>query len=140
MGGKSQRLATIRKITKTFDVDMDLSEWMRQWGQDSDDEQVIRGTLGRLLFGNGATIVKKVKVLSGGEKGRALRQTVAVETQCLSHGRTDQPHGYGKHRILEHGAGKIQRHADFRLPRPSVRFFWQPKSSNWTAKADMNTT
>ena len=54
-----------------FDVDMDLSEWMRQWGQEGDDEQVIRGTLGRLLFGNN-DVVKKVKVLSGGEKGRML--------------------------------------------------------------------
>ncbi len=33
-------------------------------------EQVIRGTLGRLLFGS--DVVKKVKVLSGGEKGRML--------------------------------------------------------------------
>ena len=54
-----------------FDVDMDLSEWMRQWGQEGDDEQVIRGTLGRLLFGSN-DVVKKVKVLSGGEKGRML--------------------------------------------------------------------
>ena len=54
-----------------FDCDMDLTEWMRQWGQEGDDEQVIRGTLGRLLFG-GNDVVKKVKVLSGGEKGRML--------------------------------------------------------------------
>ena len=50
---------------------MDLTEWMRQWGQEGDDEQVIRGTLGRLLFGSN-DVVKKVKVLSGGEKGRML--------------------------------------------------------------------
>ena len=48
---------------------MNLSEWMRQWGQEGDDEQVIRGTLGRLLFGSN-DVVKKVQVLSGGEKGR----------------------------------------------------------------------
>lgn len=54
-----------------FDVDMDLTEWMRQWGQEGDDEQVIRGTLGRLLFGSN-DVVKKVGVLSGGEKGRML--------------------------------------------------------------------
>ncbi|MDO4878514.1 MAG: ATP-binding cassette domain-containing protein, partial [Neisseria sp.] len=54
-----------------FDCDMDLTEWMRQWGQEGDDEQVIRGTLGRLLFGSN-DVVKKVKVLSGGEKGRML--------------------------------------------------------------------
>ncbi|QMT32339.1 ABC-F family ATPase [Alysiella filiformis] len=54
-----------------FDVEMDLTQWMRQWGQEGDDEQVIRGTLGRLLFG-GNDVVKQVKVLSGGEKGRML--------------------------------------------------------------------
>ncbi|HAQ50077.1 MAG TPA: ABC-F family ATPase, partial [Gammaproteobacteria bacterium] len=36
-----------------------------------DDEQVIRGTLGRLLF-SGNIIDKSVNVLSGGEKGRMM--------------------------------------------------------------------
>uniref|UniRef100_A0A8W7NZQ1 ABC transporter domain-containing protein n=1 Tax=Anopheles coluzzii TaxID=1518534 RepID=A0A8W7NZQ1_ANOCL len=54
-----------------FDSDMTLTEWMRQWGQEGDDEQVIRGTLGRLLFG-GDEVTKPVRVLSGGEKGRML--------------------------------------------------------------------
>ena len=54
-----------------FDSDKTLSEWMREWGQDGDDEQVIRGTLGRLLFG-GDDVTKAVRVLSGGEKGRML--------------------------------------------------------------------
>jgi len=54
-----------------FDSERTLSEWMRDWGQDGDDEQVIRGTLGRLLF-SGDDVGKPVKVLSGGEKGRML--------------------------------------------------------------------
>lgn len=54
-----------------FDVDMTLTEWMRQWGREGDDEQVIRGTLGRLLFSGNET-GKQVSVLSGGEKGRML--------------------------------------------------------------------
>ncbi|KUM02394.1 ABC-F family ATPase [Chromobacterium subtsugae] len=54
-----------------FDSDMTLTEWMREWGQEGDDEQVIRGTLGRLLFG-GDEVGKAVRVLSGGEKGRML--------------------------------------------------------------------
>ncbi len=54
-----------------FDSELTLSEWMRDWGQEGDDEQAIRGTLGRLLFG-GDDVVKKVQVLSGGEKGRML--------------------------------------------------------------------
>ncbi|KKN60970.1 hypothetical protein LCGC14_0526600 [marine sediment metagenome] len=54
-----------------FDNDLTLFEWMQQWGQPSDDEQVIRATLGRLLF-SGTSIDKKAKVLSGGEKGRMM--------------------------------------------------------------------
>ncbi|QUX91811.1 ABC-F family ATPase [Marinomonas sp. A3A] len=54
-----------------FEKDVDLIEWMGQWGQEGDDEQVIRGTLGRLLFSQN-DIKKSVKVLSGGEQGRML--------------------------------------------------------------------
>ncbi len=54
-----------------FTQDVTLSEWMREWTQEGDDEQVVRGTLGRLLFG-GDDVIKKVGVLSGGEKGRML--------------------------------------------------------------------
>lgn len=48
-----------------------LLSWMGQWGQEGDDEQVIRGTLGRLLFSQ-KEIDKKVDVISGGEQGRML--------------------------------------------------------------------
>ena len=54
-----------------FDNDMSLMEWMEQWRQDGDDDQVIRGTLGRLLFSQD-DIKKSVKVISGGEQGRML--------------------------------------------------------------------
>ncbi|WP_087016238.1 ABC-F family ATPase [Thaumasiovibrio subtropicus] len=54
-----------------FDVDMDLFEWMSQWKQEGDDEQVVRSFLGRLLFSQD-DIKKKVGVLSGGEQGRML--------------------------------------------------------------------
>ena len=54
-----------------FDSEVTLTEWMRDWGQEGDDEQVIRATLGRLLF-SGEDVLKKVQVLSGGEKGRML--------------------------------------------------------------------
>lgn len=54
-----------------FKGDLDLMSWMREWGQSGDDEQVIRGTLGRLLF-RGDETSKKTHVLSGGEKGRML--------------------------------------------------------------------
>ncbi len=48
-----------------------LFEWMQQWGTPSDDEQVIRGILGRLLFSQNE-IEKSVSVISGGEQGRML--------------------------------------------------------------------
>ena len=48
-----------------------LFDWMSQWAQEGDDEQVIRGTLGRLLFSNDES-KKSVDVISGGEQGRML--------------------------------------------------------------------
>ena len=54
-----------------FATDMPLYDWMDQWKQEGDDEQVIRGTLGRLLFSQDE-IKKSVNVISGGEQGRML--------------------------------------------------------------------
>jgi len=54
-----------------FETDMTLFEWMSQWRQPTDDEQAVRGYLGRLLF-SADDIKKMVSVLSGGEKGRML--------------------------------------------------------------------
>ncbi|MCG7531088.1 ABC-F family ATPase [Psychrobium sp. MM17-31] len=54
-----------------FDMDMTLFEWMSQWMQPGDDEQSVRGILGRLLFSQN-DIGKSVKVISGGEQGRML--------------------------------------------------------------------
>jgi ATPase subunit of ABC transporter with duplicated ATPase domains len=54
-----------------FDSEMTLFEWMSQWAKPGDDDQVIRGILGRLLF-TGDDSKKPVNVLSGGEQGRML--------------------------------------------------------------------
>ncbi len=54
-----------------FAENISLIEWMGQWRKESDDDQTIRGTLGRLLFSSD-DINKPVKVLSGGEQGRML--------------------------------------------------------------------
>lgn len=54
-----------------FEEDTPLLDWMKQWGKESDDEQAIRGTLGRLLFSQD-DIDKSVNVISGGEQGRML--------------------------------------------------------------------
>lgn len=57
--------------SEEFEGTTTLMEWMGKQGKPGDDDQVIRGTLGRLLFG-GNDIDKPVNVLSGGEQGRML--------------------------------------------------------------------
>ncbi len=52
-----------------FEDDVSLFDWMSQWTQGG--EQLVRGTLGRMLFSNDE-ILKSVKVISGGEQGRML--------------------------------------------------------------------
>ncbi len=54
-----------------FDNKTNLFDWMSAWGQDEDDEQSIRGTLGRLLFSQD-DIIKPVNIISGGEQGRMI--------------------------------------------------------------------
>ena len=54
-----------------FEKDQTLMDWMAQWMKPGDDEQAVRGTLGRLLFGSN-DIGKSVKIISGGEQGRML--------------------------------------------------------------------
>lgn len=54
-----------------FEIDLSVFDWMSQWKQERDDEQAVRSVLGRLLFSQD-DIKKKVRVLSGGEKGRML--------------------------------------------------------------------
>ncbi|WP_261816149.1 ABC-F family ATPase [Vibrio gallicus] len=54
-----------------FAEDLKVFDWMSQWRQEGEDEQVVRSFLGRMLFGQD-DIKKSVKVLSGGEQGRML--------------------------------------------------------------------
>ncbi|HWQ95059.1 MAG TPA: ABC-F family ATPase [Gammaproteobacteria bacterium] len=54
-----------------FATDMNLFDWITQWKKERDDEQMMRATLGRLLFSQD-DIAKSVKIISGGEQGRML--------------------------------------------------------------------
>ena len=54
-----------------FDTDLNLFDWMSQWRKPSHDDQIVRATLGRLLF-SADDFAKKVQVCSGGEKNRLL--------------------------------------------------------------------
>ena len=53
-----------------FENDYNITEWLKQYSKEQDDAYV-RGFLGRMLF-SGDESLKKVKVLSGGEKVRCM--------------------------------------------------------------------
>lgn len=57
--------------TADFDCELNLFDWMSQWQKPNHDDQIVRATLGRLLFSSN-DFEKKVKVCSGGEKNRLL--------------------------------------------------------------------
>jgi ATPase subunit of ABC transporter with duplicated ATPase domains len=54
-----------------FASDMNLFDWMSQWRKPEHDDQIVRATLGRLLFSS-EDFNKQVRVCSGGEKNRLL--------------------------------------------------------------------
>ena len=59
-----------RDNSSYFTNDMNITEWLKQFSKEQDDSYV-RGFLGRMLF-TGDDSLKKVKVLSGGEKVRCM--------------------------------------------------------------------
>jgi len=54
-----------------FERDMSLFDWITQWQPKGADEQMLRGTLGRMLFSRDDS-EKSVKVVSGGEQRRLM--------------------------------------------------------------------
>lgn len=62
--------------TKEFDNDMTIAEWLTQFSEEK-DPTYVRGFLGRMLFA-GDDGVKRVKVLSGGEKVRCLLSKMMI--------------------------------------------------------------
>ena len=59
-----------RDNSSYFDNDYNITDWLKQYSKEQDDAYV-RGFLGRMLF-SGDESLKKVKVLSGGEKVRCM--------------------------------------------------------------------
>lgn len=57
--------------TAEFDTTLNLFDWMSQWRRPVHDDQIVRATLGRLLFSSD-DFNKQAKVCSGGEKNRLL--------------------------------------------------------------------
>ncbi len=68
--------------TKEFDNDLIIVDWLTQYSEEK-DATYVRGFLGRMLFA-GEDGVKKVKVLSGGEKVRCLLSKLMIMgANCL---------------------------------------------------------
>jgi len=61
-----------------FDNDKQLMEWLAEYRQPGDDEQVIRSQLGRMLF-SGDDMSKRSRVLSGGEQARMLFARIVMQ-------------------------------------------------------------
>ncbi len=60
------------------DCDLTLVEWLRQFDRKEQNEQELRGWLGRVLF-SGEEALKKASVLSGGEKVRCMFAKMMME-------------------------------------------------------------
>lgn len=68
--------------TKEFDHDLIISDWLTQYSPVK-DVTYVRGFLGRMLFA-GEDGVKKIRVLSGGEKVRCLLSKMMISgANCL---------------------------------------------------------
>ncbi len=63
--------------TRIFDTDLTIAEWLTQFSEIK-DATYVRGFLGRMLF-PGEDGVKKMRVLSGGEKVRVLFSRMMIE-------------------------------------------------------------
>ena len=67
--------------TEFFKSDMNLVEWLGQYGVGN--EVMMKGYLGRMLF-SGEEVLKKVNVLSGGEKMRCMIARMQLQNaNCL---------------------------------------------------------
>ena len=62
--------------TLEFDNDLTIADWLTQYSEIK-DATYVRGFLGRMLF-PGEDVVKKVRILSGGEKVRCLLSKMMI--------------------------------------------------------------
>ena len=72
-----------RDNSESFNNDLNITEWLKQYSKEQDDAYV-RGFLGRMLF-SGDESLKKVKVLSGGEKVRCMLSKLMLSgANCIT--------------------------------------------------------
>ena len=84
--------------TEEFDNDLTIVDWLTQYSEIK-DVTYVRGFLGRMLFA-GDDGVKKVKVLSGGEKVRCLLSKMMISGANIFFD-AYQPFGYGIYHSAE---------------------------------------
>ena len=94
-----------------FATDMTLFDWITQWQPKGADEQLLRATLGRMLFSRDDS-EKSVKVVSGGEQRRLMfgkiilqRPNVIVMDEPTNH--LDMESIEALNLALEHYAGTL---------------------------------
>ena len=94
---------------------------MSRYTGKADDDQIVRATLGRLLF-SGEETKKSVKVLSGGEKGRMIYgKLMLTKPNVLL---MDEPTNHMDMETIESlqiGLEHYPGHVNLRLARPRVR-------------------
>ena len=72
-----------RDNSEEFANELNITEWLKQYSKEQDDAYV-RGFLGRMLF-SGDESLKKVKVLSGGEKVRCMLSKLMLSgANCIT--------------------------------------------------------
>jgi len=72
-----------RDNAANFSNELNITEWLKQYSKEQDDSYV-RGFLGRMLF-SGDESLKKVKVLSGGEKVRCMLSKLMLSgANCIT--------------------------------------------------------
>ena len=62
--------------------DANLVDWLRQYSPEDQTESFLRGFLGRMLF-SGEEVLKKVNVLSGGEKVRCMLSRMMLSSSNI---------------------------------------------------------
>jgi len=80
--GSNVKISYFAKNHSSYFVDdVNLVDWLKNYS-DNKDDSFIRGFLGRMLF-SGEETLKKVSVLSGGEKVRAMFSKMMLEKSNL---------------------------------------------------------
>jgi len=90
-----------------FAAESTLFDWVGQWRREGDDDQLVRATLGRLLF-TGDDAKKSVKVISGGEGQRmALGKLILQMPNVLL---LDEPTNHLDMESIESLNGALERY------------------------------